>query len=342
MKPFSMTYWRRFLAKEWFPMVISLVFAALLWNFVGGEQTVDKNVMIPVEVINLPRDLVISNQFKKEIEVAVNGPRALILELETKQITRQIDLSKAIPGTTVITNDVDSIPMRRGITVLRVQPSSIILSLDKLIQKQFAINPVTTGEPSPGYILKRLQMDPEVITITGPETVLSQYDVLRTKVININGLRKSIQQQVPLDLEPAIVDLIGETTITADITVALETVQKQYKIKLVEPFKSGDRVIEQVQIIANVPKLLLDNRTNVSSLLSAMVVEDKENGFGVIRIIPSIELTLPVEVISIDPATVELEKEPQSPELNSLQETEAPILDQQGDIDNTILEPGSN
>jgi hypothetical protein len=73
-----------------------------------------------------------------------------------------------------------------------------------------------------------------------------------------------------------------------------------------------------------------------------MVVEDKENGFGVVRIIPSTELTLPVEVISIDPATIELEKEPQSPELNSLQETEAPILDQQGDIDNTILEPGSN
>ena len=249
-----MTYWRKFVAKEWFPMVISLVFAALLWNFVGGEQTVDKNVMIPVEVINLPRDLVISNQFKKEIEVTLNGPRALILELETKQITRQIDLSKAIPGTTVITNDVDSIPMRRGITVLRVQPSSIILSLDKLIQKKFAINPVTTGEPSPGYILKRLQMDPQVIAITGPETVLSRYEVLRTKVININGLQKSIQQQVPLDLEPDIVDLIGETTITADISVALETVQKQFKLQFVEPVTSGDKVIKHVNIIVSIPK----------------------------------------------------------------------------------------
>ncbi len=325
-----MTYWRKLASREWFSMLISVVLAALLWNFVGGEQTVDKNVMIPVEVINLPRDLVISNQYKKEIEVAVNGPRALILELEGRQITRQIDLSKAVPGTTVITNDVDSIPMRRGITVLRVQPASIILSLDKLIQKKFSINPVTTGEPSPGYILKRLQMDPETITITGPETVLSQYDVLRTKVININGLRKSIQQQVPLDLEPAIVDLIGETTITADITVALETVQKQYKIKLAEPIKTGDKLIEQVHVIANVPKLLINNKTNVASLLSAMVVEDKENGFGVVRIIPSKELTLPVEVISIDPATVELEKPPAAPEQVPQSQAEPSSLEQQG------------
>ncbi len=112
----------------------------------------------------------------------------------------------------------------------------------------------------------------------------------------------------PLTWSHAIVDLIGETTITADISVALETVQKQYKVKFVEPVKAGDKVLDHVTVIANVPKLLLDNKTNVSRLLSAMVVEDKVNGFGVVRIIPSEELTLPVEVISIDPATVDLEE----------------------------------
>ena len=297
-------------------MVISLVFATLLWNFVGGEQTVDKTVMIPVEVINLPRDLVISNQFKKEIEVRVNGPRSLILELETRPISRQIDLSKAVPGTTVVTNDVDSIPMRRGITVLGVQPSSIILSLDKLIQKKFEINPVTSGDPSPGYILDGLRMDPEVIAITGPETILSQFEVLRTKVININGLRKSIQQQVPLDLEPAIVDLIGETTITADISIALETEQKQYRVRLSDPVKSGQQIVEHVQVIANVPKLILENNGDVGGSLTAIVVEDQSNGFGVVRIIPSKDLTLPVEIISIDPATIELPS-PQANEATS-------------------------
>jgi len=337
-----MTYWRKYLAKEWFPMIISLVLAALLWNFVGGEQTVDKNVMIPVEVINLPRDLVISNQFKKEIEVRVNGPRSLILELEAKMITRQIDLSKAVPGTTVITNDVDSIPVRRGITVLRVQPSSIILSLDKLIQKTFLINPVTTGEPSPGYILKQLQMDPEVITITGPETVLSRYEVLRTKVININGLRKSIQQQVPLDLEPAIVELIGETTITADISVALETVQKLYRVKFAQPVTIAGKALEYVRVIANVPKLLLDNKTNVEGLLSAIVVEDVENGFGVVRIIPSRELSLPVEIISIDPATVELEPEAEPIDQAVTQDSGVPPEGLQGSAESKNPTPESN
>ena len=305
MKPFSLTYWRRFIAREWFPMAISLVLAIVLWSFVGGEKTVDKNVMIPVEVINLPRQLVISNQFKKEIEVAVNGPRSMILEIDNKKITRQIDLSKATPGTTVITNDVDSIPVPRGVTVLRVQPSTIILSLDKLIQKKFPINPVTAGTPSPGYILEGLRMDPEEITITGPETVLSQYQVLRTKVINVTGLSKSVQQQVPLELEPAIVDLIGETTITADISIALETVQKEFKVQLVPLFVDGERTLSHVKVFANVPKLLVDQKVDVDAMLTAVVDRDEEAGLGVVRINQANELTPKIEIFRIEPATVQ-------------------------------------
>ena len=332
MMPFSRTYWRRLIAKEWIPMLISLVLAIALWNFVGGEQRVDKNVMIPVEVINLPRDLVISNQFKKVIDVTVNGPRALILEIDNKQITRQIDLSKATPGTTVITNDLDSIEVPRGVTVLRVQPSSIILSLDKLITKQFPINPVTTGNPQPGYILQALTMDPEFISITGPETVLAQYEILRTKVININGASKSIQRQIPLDLEPAIVDLIGETTITADISIVLETVQKDYTL-LIEPVVGDTELpIQKVSIIANVPKLLLDQKVKIQNMLTATISADEENKVGVIKIIPAKELSLPIEIIQIEPSTIPLPQKspPENDAANASKsnENEVPVENQ--------------
>ncbi len=112
-----------------------------------------------------------------------------------REITRQVDVSDATPGTKVVAIENDSIPVSRGIEVLRVQPSSIILSLDKLIQKEFAINPVTTGSVVPGFVLEDLTLDPDVITFTGPQTILSQVDVLKTKPININGLFESVQHQ---------------------------------------------------------------------------------------------------------------------------------------------------
>lgn len=313
MKPFNLQYWKRLIAKEWLPALISLLLAVVLWYNVGGEQTVDTSVMIPVEVINLPRQLVISNQFKKEIEVTVNGPRTLILEMENQQISRQIDLSQATPGTTVITNDVSSIDLPRGIDVLRIQPSSIILSLDTLVQKTFPVNPVTSGTPMVGYILKGLKMDPEVIAITGPETVLTQYEVLRTKPININGLRQSVQRQVPLDLEPAIVDLIGETTITADITIGLEVVQKEYTLPIPLLKNSAPGTKKKVRVIASVPQYLLDQKIKIADFLSVLVVEDEENNVALIKVIPGKELELPVEIVQVDPEAIQLQKK-QEPE----------------------------
>ena len=306
MKAVNLQKLRRLLAKEGLPVILSLVLAVMLWINVGGEKTVDTNVMIPVEVINLPRELVISNQFKKEIEVSVNGPRSVIMDIQNQRISRQIDLSQATPGTTVVTNDVSSIAFPRGIDVLRIQPSSIILSLDKLVSKQFPVNPVTTGTPMVGYIMKGLKMDPEVITITGPETVLSQFEVLRTKVININGLRKSIQQQVPLDLEPSIVDLIGETTITADISVGLDVVQKEYTLPLTLPLNSVEGSKKTVKVIASVPQYLLDQKIRIDKYLSVFVVEDEENNVGLIKVIPGKELELPVEIVQIDPEIIRL------------------------------------
>ena len=306
----NIAYWRRLLAKEWLPSLISVILAIILWYNVGGEKTVDTNVMIPVEVINLPRELVISNQFKREIEVTVNGPRSAILALENEQITRQIDLSQATPGTIVVTNDVGSIDFPRNIDVLRIQPSSIILSLDKLVQRTFPINPVTTGEPMVGYILKRLKMDPEVISITGPETVLSPYEVLRTKVINIAGLNKSVQTQVPLDLEPAIVELIGETTVTADVSIGLDVVQKEYELKYAPPEHAVAGTPNTVRVIASVPQYLLDQKLKIENFLSVLVVEDPENKVGIIKVIPGKELELPVEIVQIDPEMIRLKEPP--------------------------------
>ncbi len=322
------------ISKDWILKIISLLLAVGLWYFVGGEDKVDKNVMIPIEIINLPRDLVISNQFKKEIEVSVSGPRSIILEMTNRAVTRQVDLSSASPGTMVIENDNDHIPVPRGITVQRVQPSSIILSLDKLIQKQFPVSARTVGRVAKGYAMKALRIDPDVITITGPQTELSLVDELFTKAINLSGLKESSQLQVPLELEPAIVDLIGETSVTADLTIELETVTKtveKLKIHVVIDGVVREVEPEEVRITANIPKMLLDNGKKMSDLLSITAIRrfDADSELQ-IKVIPKADVELPIEVLSIFPQSVLLvegEKVPSNAKemtrgLNNISQTE--------------------
>ena len=300
------------ISKDWMLKFISLGLAVVLWYFVGGEDRVDKNVMVPIEIINLPRDLVISNQFKKEIEVTVSGPRSLILEMANKAITRQVDLSAATPGTMVIENDNDHIPVLRGITVQRVTPSSIILSLDKLIQKQYPVSARTIGKVAEGYYVKMLKTDPDIITITGPLTTLSQFDELFTKAINLSGVKQSAQLQVPLELDPAVVELIGETSVTADLTVALETVTKTIEEMSVDLDVAGEKQTFKpatVKVAANIPKMLLGKYRSMTDLFSVTALKVDDSDLYQVKVIPKTNIEYPIEILSIIPTHVLLESD---------------------------------
>ena len=94
--------WFKSRPKNWVLKCLSFLFAIFLWYFVAGEDKVDVNISVPVEIVNLPHKLIISNQFKKQLDVLVSGQRSIIRSIAEQHVTRSIDLSKATPGKIVI------------------------------------------------------------------------------------------------------------------------------------------------------------------------------------------------------------------------------------------------
>lgn len=214
------------LSKHWQLKVLSLIIGAGLWYFVAGEDRLDLTVTIPLELRNLPAHLVVANQYKKEIEVVISGPRRLVQEMRQQNISRPVDLSKAEPGALVVKNDAESISLPRGIAVQRVQPANVTLLIDRLASKDFPIAPVTKGKPAAGFVLESLTLNPPQITITGPQTILDKEQALKTSVINLEGADSSNTFQVHLNLNEALIKLIGETVVEANVTLKEIMVRK--------------------------------------------------------------------------------------------------------------------
>ncbi len=293
--------------KDWTLPFISLALAVALWYFVGGDDTVDKNVMVPVEIINLPRDLVISNQFKREIMVTISGPRKQLLAIGPGEIIRPVDLSQAVAGTKVVNNENHSISVPRGVKVLRIQPDSIIFSLEKLIQKQLAVKPVTHGQPAAHFVLQKITMKPETISVAGPQGVLANIDSLQTQEIDIAGMEQSIQLQVPLNLNADILNLIGETTVTADLSIVEEAVEKRVSGVPVDlGAHNGMRQISPatVTVTALIPRSMARERKELASLFQATVVDTNEAGQMSIKVVPRQGAAASIQVLKIDPLVV--------------------------------------
>jgi hypothetical protein len=261
----------------------------------------------------MPKDLIISNKFKKEIDVTIRGPRALIMDMGKREISRQVDLSDATPGTRVVTIDNKTISVNRGIQVLRVQPSSIILSLDKLIQKKLAITPVVTGSVAPGHILKDLRIAPDVISITGPQSILAQVESLKTTAINVSGLASSVKQQIPLDLDPAIVDLIGETSITVDLIIVVDVVEKTITNVPVHVVVDGylqPVTPSEVKVTLKIPKTIIKKDLDYKSLFTVTAVAQPGEDNMKVQVVPAADSAVQLEVVQVEPEFVNLVKKP--------------------------------
>ena len=299
--------------KNWALMLLSFFFALFLWYFVVGEDKVDMNVTIPVEIVNLPRDLVISNQFKKQLEVTISGQRSLIRALTEQHISRSIDLSNATPGTVVKRNQPDSIKLPRGLSILRIQPPTLTLLLDQLIQKKLSIKPILVGKVHKDYMLSSAVSDPPTLEISGPQAIIGKEEQLNTSPIDINGLSQSIVKQVPLDLQPEIADLIGEPIVAVRINI----VELQKNITLsdiqVEFDLTGGKeteIIYQVKpatitITAEIPQRLIQTPNDVKQLFHAKINPETLKASS-LQLKVLVETPSEVKILSVSPNTVTL------------------------------------
>lgn len=278
--------------KNWVLKLISFCFALFLWYFVVGEDKIDKTITIPVEILNLPADLIISNQYKEDLEITVTGPRGLIRNLGQQHIYRPIDLGRAKPGTRLFQNTEDTITLPRGVRLLRVKPTDIILQLDKLIKKNIPIHPIIAGKPPTGYELASVNLDPPTIPVTGPQALMSQYDSIDTVPIEIAQLTDSTSRPVSLELSPDLRDLVGDPIVNATITIRERKEEKTVKGIPIRLLLSGGKTFtmkpETVSVTALIPHSTVRNTKDLKTLFRARII-GVELAAGT--------YTLPVEVI---------------------------------------------
>lgn len=299
--------------------LISLGLAVLLWYFVVGEDQVDMNVEIPVEIINLPPTLVISNDFKKKIKVSVRGPRSLAQDLKNKPIFRSVDLADVKVGSFVVENTVESIAFPRLITVLRLQPASIVLLLDELAEKRFPVDPVTVGQVAEGYMLKSLTLKPAAIEVSGPRNILDSIMAMKTSLIYLDGLKQSVERQVRLNLNQALQDLTGEVVVSAAIVV--EEILQQRRVENI-PIALGPEMAaykicpETLSVSARIPVNLIRKTGELGKLFQASLAppsQENQTEFQVVVNVRPQAGHVPIEIVDITPKVVRAQALPPIP-----------------------------
>lgn len=260
--------------KERLLQLFSLGLGTLIWFLVVGADQMDMTITVPIEVLNLPKNLVISGQQQKEVNVTLRGPRSIMQEMRSRRLSLPVDLTKTGPDTLVISAESLALPLPSGIAVVRMQPASITLSVDQLAQKHIPVTAETEGKIAPGYMLKELALNPDRILVSGPKKLLDEQETLKTHPINLNGISHSAALPVRLNLSPDFLSLLGETTVVANIAVREKFAEKIiHKIPITVSDAEAPVTVkpDTVSVFASIPESLLADGADPPALFRASV-----------------------------------------------------------------------
>lgn len=180
--------------------IIAIILAVILWLFVKSEMGGEMELMVPLELYDLPSQLIVTHVTAQTINIRINGPFSQLDRFSTKEIRAKVDLSRARPGP----NSFDILPSNfsipQGLGVTQISPSSIKVELDRIVDKTVRVMATVRGSPAKGFRVIRISIDPPHVNLQGARTQLVGIKEVSTGEVDISGLKETVEFEVPLVL----------------------------------------------------------------------------------------------------------------------------------------------
>ncbi len=225
--------WRKVVNSDWFLKLISLGFAILLWFLVGGEEMVQVTISVPLEITNVPPDLVIANDLPPALSVKLYGPRSIINTTTKQRISKVIDLKGAHAGLVTIDIPPSRISLPAGVTAMKIDPATVTIKLERRLARVVPVKAVLTGEVEKDYELEKVVVQPDKVRVTGPESEISGLRVLETYPIELGRAKQTFSREIGLNLNGLHITVDGDSIVKVTVRVrAIEGTMRFQNVKV--------------------------------------------------------------------------------------------------------------
>ena len=193
------------------------------------DSQFEADIFVPIEIVNFPKRLIISDLNVKGVEATVNGSQAALKKLAEHKLRYPVDLTNAVVGLLNIPIRTDNIPLPRGLVISQIKPPFLTGTVVEIRSKSVPVQIKLTGKPAPGFEIAAITAKPATIVLRGAKNSLINIESIATKPIDISGLSETFRIETALD-HPDYPDVIADpNVILAEIVVQEQNVAKEFK-----------------------------------------------------------------------------------------------------------------
>ncbi|MCX8043485.1 MAG: diadenylate cyclase [Desulfobacterota bacterium] len=206
----------------------SFVLVCITWfSFTRGTD-IFMALDIPLEYINRDPLLDIVDASANSVRLHVGGSGSLVKSLSPEQVHVQIDLRNASPGLNTFSISTEQIKLPPGIFVKKIEPASVDVILDVIVQKRLPVQADWVGKLPHRLVIQECTLEPADLLIEGPQQILADTTTLYTEKIPVDTIEQSGTITVPVVLPPSLRLVSGSDRVTVHFTVQSRDTSQEY------------------------------------------------------------------------------------------------------------------
>ncbi len=218
--------WLRLTANPAYKL-LSLLLALSAWLYVQSDTVVEGKLRVPVLWL-VPADLGSVEPLPGTVTLQIQGTRIAMRNAQeaAPQLVMELDqLGQGSHTLELFPEAVTGLPP--GIEVVEVSPGSLRVTLDEQVNRRVPVVAEAVGEPAPGFHVDGIVIDPSVVEVRGPRTVIRTVDSLPTVPVDVSGLAADAIVDVELQ-PPRAVSLASDVRARASVRVVPELEQRVF------------------------------------------------------------------------------------------------------------------
>jgi YbbR domain-containing protein len=180
--------------------IVSLLIACVLWAAAQGVTDVEQSFDIPVQVEDVPENLVVIEESAHEINLRVMGSRAALRQVAKNVQHYPVSFEGAKAGETRLAVNKEQITLPRGARIVASSPSTLVFALEAVSSKVVPVRADFTGVLPDGYKLARVAIEPKEIAITGARSSVRNVREAVTDRVDLSTLRETTTVETPVAL----------------------------------------------------------------------------------------------------------------------------------------------
>jgi hypothetical protein len=207
---------------------VAFAFALVAWLWVQNEQVVEDTVRARI-VWTFPDGLMPVEPPLESTTLALEGIQSFVRAARQQDLSIAVDLSRAREGDVSVEladRPVSSLPSQ--VRVASVAPSTLKLTLDRILKRRVPVVAATRGEVAAGHRLAGITISPDRVELSGPASVLRALAEAPSDVVDIGGLTEDASFEVGLALRAGQLTPTGPTAFTVAVDIERIVIERTF------------------------------------------------------------------------------------------------------------------